>query len=75
MMSSNFALGAIQIIRDTLGGGQTICHQITHGGVCHASEGRGVRKNDTTCHEGGSKKCQKSVTNYLNDPLGPELIK
>jgi hypothetical protein len=41
---------------------------------CHVTQGGGggVWKNVTKCHTGGgkgSKKCQKSVTYYLNGPL------
>ncbi len=40
--------------------------------------GGGGQRNVTKCHQGGgggSKKCEKSVTYYLNGPLKPITAK
>jgi hypothetical protein len=62
-------LGAIQIIRDTLGGwGGGGSKNVTGQFLLVIS----LVKVDKKCHKGGgggSKKCGKSVTYYLNGPL------
>jgi hypothetical protein len=60
-------LGAIQIIRDTLGG-RGGSKKVTRQFLMVIS----LVKVDKKCHMGGgggSKKCGKSVTYYLNGPL------
>ncbi len=64
---SRLLLGAIQIIRDTLGG-RGASKNVTGQFLLVIS----LVKVDKICHMGGggwSKKCGKSVTYYLNGPL------
>ncbi len=60
-------LGAIQIICDTLGGRGGVSKNVTRQFLLGIS----LAKVDKICHMGGggSKKCGKSVTYYLNGPL------